>query len=395
MIDTQIKKRTSITVFLFVVLTLLSPMLTAPENVNTLSVHASTENNDGGSPDESANNNDNNDAGNNDNNDAGNNDNNDAGNNDNNDGGRDEQNNSPIPQPTSTITTTEIPSPQNTTIPIPPANPPQSMMMPSLATTTPTTPATITTTPDTTTPDTTTPDTTNKTSQTGPLTQIAPIAPNTVTNQTNQTTPNLTNQTTPNLTNQTTGPVILGSCVNYSVQNQSNNGSNTAGQQGSRNNANQEISQRQTNIQNACTTEISYIYNNIVSSPAIQQQLAQLPPNTLIQIDTLTMCAQLRDHPCIDSNIDFNNVFAQILQDGFGNWILNGQVQNVGTVPHNQVTAILYLYDSFGNLVGQNFGLTNPSTINPLQNATITVAQNQAALSGTPQFFRVSYAFES
>ncbi|MDQ4074017.1 MAG: hypothetical protein M3162_06900, partial [Thermoproteota archaeon] len=210
---------------------------------------------------------------------------------------------------------------------------------------------------------------------------------------TNTTSPNPTNTTSPNPTNTTTtaaGPVIIGSCINFSTQNQSNNGSNTAGQQGSGNNAGQGISQSQTNVQRACTTEYVYI-TNIVSSPGVQQQLAQLPPNTLVQIDTLTMCTQLGDQACIDSNIDFQNVFAQVTPDAFGNWVLNGQVQNVGTVPHSNVTSILYLYDSLGNQVGQNLGLTNPPTINPMQNASLTVPQNQTGLTGTPQFFRISY----
>jgi hypothetical protein len=103
------------------------------------------------------------------------------------------------------------------------------------------------------------------------------------------------------------------------------------------------------------------------------------------------MCTQLGDQACIASNIDFKNVAAQIAPDAFGNWVLNGQVQNVGTMPHSNVTSILYLYDNLGNQVGQSFGLTNPPNIDPMQNATLNLSQNQTGLTGAPQFFRISY----
>ena len=113
--------------------------------------------------------------------------------------------------------------------------------------------------------------------------------------------------------------------------------------------ADQDISQSQSNIQNACTTiqEIeNRIIKNYISNPAVQQQISQAPNNGLIRLDTLQICSQLGDQACIDANSNFNILFSQVTQDSLGNWVLNGEVQNVGNQLHNMVTTIFYLYNA-------------------------------------------------
>ena len=99
-------------------------------------------------------------------------------------------------------------------------------------------------------------------------------------------TGNGTNPSTNNLPSKSQIPSFSGSCNNYNFQTQVNSGNNTAGQQGSKNGANQNIKQSQSNTQNACTItkiENQVIKNYIHSSPIVQKQILQ-SPNGLIQL---------------------------------------------------------------------------------------------------------------
>jgi hypothetical protein len=51
-------------------------------------------------------------------------------------------------------------------------------------------------------------------------------------------------------------------------------------------------------------------------------------------------------------NSNFKILFNQTTQDSFGNRILNGEAQNIGANPLNNVMVVWYLYDSFVNIVG-------------------------------------------
>ena len=192
--------------------------------------------------------------------------------------------------------------------------------------------------------------------------------------------------------------VINGSCNNFNFQNQSNSGNNAVGQQGSTNEADQDISQSQSNIQNACTTiqEIeNRIIKNYISNPAVQQQISQVPSNGLIRLDTLQICSQLGDQACIDANNNFQILFSQVTQDSIGNWVLNGEVQNVGNQSHNMVTTIFYLYDAQGNIIGLNQSNTMPENLNSMQTGLFNIPIANSNLISPPNFYRVSYAFET
>ena len=217
-------------------------------------------------------------------------------------------------------------------------------------------------------------------------------------NTTGTTPPPPTNSTTPPPpTNSTSQPIIInGSCNNFNFQNQNNSGNNAAGQQGSSNEADQDISQVQANIQNACTTiqEIeNRIIKNYISNPAVQQQISQVPGNGLVRLDTIQICSQLGDQACIDSNNNFKILFSQVIQDSLGNWVLNGEVQNVGNQPHDMVTTTFYLYDAQGNIIGLNQGNTMPVNLNSMQAGLFNVPITNSNLINPPHFYRVSYAF--
>ena len=48
----------------------------------------------------------------------------------------------------------------------------------------------------------------------------------------------------------------------------------------------------------------------------------------------------------------------QAIDNSFEKWVANGESQNVGSKPLNQVRAIWHLYDAQGNIVGLKQGLT-------------------------------------
>ena len=51
-------------------------------------------------------------------------------------------------------------------------------------------------------------------------------------------------------------------------------------------------------------------------------------------------------------NNNFKILFNQTNQDNFGNWVLNGEAQNIGPNPLNNVMVVWRLYDAPGNIVG-------------------------------------------
>ncbi len=159
---------------------------------------------------------------------------------------------------------------------------------------------------------------------------------------------------------------------------------------------NQDISQQQSSIQNACTT-IQQIENriikNYISSPTGQQQISQVPNNGLVRLDTLQICSQLGDQACIASNNDFKILFSQVIQDSIGNWVLNGEVQNVGNQPHDMVATIFYLDHAQGNIIGLNQGNTMPENLNSMQTGLFNSSIANSNLISPPQFYRVAFGF--
>ena len=94
-----------------------------------------------------------------------------------------------------------------------------------------------------------------------------------------------------------------------------------------------------------------------ITNPIIQQQVAQQPANVLIPMDTLQFCNLIGDQACVFMNSNFKILFNQTTKDNFGNWNLNGESQNIGPNPLNNVMVVWHLYDALGNIVGLTQGI--------------------------------------
>ena len=69
---------------------------------------------------------------------------------------------------------------------------------------------------------------------------------------------------------------------------------------------------------------------------------------TLIALNTLQFCNLIGDKACVFMNSNFKILFNQTTQDSFGNWNLNGESQNIGANPLNNVMIVWHLYDALG-----------------------------------------------
>jgi hypothetical protein len=87
-----------------------------------------------------------------------------------------------------------------------------------------------------------------------------------------------------------------------------------------------------------------------ITNPIIQQQVAQQPSNVLNLLDTIQFCSLIGDQVCVFMNSNLI-LFNQTTQDNLGNWVLNGEAQNIGVNPINNVVVIWHLY-VLGNIVG-------------------------------------------
>ena len=92
-------------------------------------------------------------------------------------------------------------------------------------------------------------------------------------------------------------------------------------------------------------------------------------------------------------NSNFKILFNQTTQDNFGNWVLNGEAQNIGTNPINNVIVVWHLYDAFGNIVGLTQGTTIPSILGTGQTTIFNLQLKPTDLTGIPQFYRISFVF--
>ncbi len=70
----------------------------------------------------------------------------------------------------------------------------------------------------------------------------------------------------------------------------------------------------------------------------------------------MQFCNLIGDQACVFMNSNFEILFNQTTQDNLGNWVLNGEAQNMGTNPINNVRVVWNLYDSFVNIVGLTQG---------------------------------------
>jgi len=74
-----------------------------------------------------------------------------------------------------------------------------------------------------------------------------------------------------------------------------------------------------------------------------------------------------------------------------GDYQINGDVTNLGndTIKFVRITA--RAYDASGNLVGNKYGYTTPSDLEPHHTGTFDVFITTNTLGGTPSSFRLSY----
>ena len=59
-------------------------------------------------------------------------------------------------------------------------------------------------------------------------------------------------------------------------------------------------------------------------------------------------------------NNNFKILFNQTTRNNFGNWNLNGEIQNIGLNPINNVRVVWNLYNALGNIVGITQGFPIP-----------------------------------
>ena len=96
-------------------------------------------------------------------------------------------------------------------------------------------------------------------------------------------------------------------------------------------------------------------YNSATSCSIIYQKL--------IALNTSQFCNLIGDQACVFMNSNFKILFNQTTQDNFGNWVLNGEAQNIGANPLNNVMVVWHLYDALGNIVGVTQGFPIPSNL--------------------------------
>ncbi|MER5174297.1 MAG: FxLYD domain-containing protein [Candidatus Nitrosocosmicus sp.] len=107
------------------------------------------------------------------------------------------------------------------------------------------------------------------------------------------------------------------------------------------------------------------------------------------------MCRQIRDQECIFANNNFKILFIQTTKDNFGNWILNGEAQNIATNPINNVGLTWHLYHAQGNIIGLTQGFPIPSNLGSGQTTLFNLQERPTDLIGTPKFYRISFDFLS
>ena len=88
-------------------------------------------------------------------------------------------------------------------------------------------------------------------------------------------------------------------------------------------------------------------------------------------------------------NSNFKILFNQTTQDNFGNWNLNGESQNIGPNPINNVMVVWHLYDAFGNIVGVTQGFPIPSNLGMGQTTIFNLQLKPTDLTGIPKFYRI------
>jgi hypothetical protein len=148
------------------------------------------------------------------------------------------------------------------------------------------------------------------------------------------------------------------------------------------------------NIQKV-SSETDSVIKYYIIDPIIQQQVTQQPANALIQLDTLQFCNQIGDQAGVSTNSNLKIIFVQTTKDSFGNWVQNGEAQNIGAFTINNVRAVWHLYDAQGNVIGFTQGFPISSKIGIGQTNLFNLQEKPTDLTGIPKFFRVLFDFLS
>jgi hypothetical protein len=135
------------------------------------------------------------------------------------------------------------------------------------------------------------------------------------------------------------------------------------------------------------SSETDSVIKYYIIDPRIQQQVTQQPANALIQLDTLQFCNQIGDQAGVSTNSNLKIIFVQTTKDSFGNWIQNGEAQNIGAFTINNVRAVWHLYDAQGNVIGFTQGFPTSSKIGIGQTNLFNLQEKPTALTGIPKFF--------
>jgi hypothetical protein len=149
------------------------------------------------------------------------------------------------------------------------------------------------------------------------------------------------------------------------------------------------------NDNNKDTSTTDTVIKYYITNPIVQQQITQQPSNSLTPLDTIQFCNLIKDQACVFTNSNFKILFSQTTKDNLGNWVLNGEAQNIASNPINNVRVILHLYDAQGNIIGLTQGLPTPSNLGIGQTTLFNLQENPTSLTGTPKFYRVSFDFLS
>ena len=135
--------------------------------------------------------------------------------------------------------------------------------------------------------------------------------------------------------------------------------------------------------------------NNNINTQIIKEQVSQQSSNALIPIDTLQFCNQIGDQACVFANSNMKILFNQTTKDSFGNWLLNGEAQNIGSFTINNVRVVWHLYNALGNVIGLTQGFPTPSNLAIGQTTLFNLQIKATDLSGIPVLYRISFDFLS
>jgi hypothetical protein len=109
----------------------------------------------------------------------------------------------------------------------------------------------------------------------------------------------------------------------------------------------------------------------------------------------LQFCNQIGDRFCFFVNRNIKILFNQTTKDSFGNWLLNGEAQNIGgPFTINNVRVVLWhLYDALRNVIGLIQGLSTSSKLGIEQTTLFNLQEITTDLICIAKFYRFPLTF--